>query len=102
MTLSFGLILFYLVLGLKLRLFMELSIGSGTFSIMPNLSFGRIVTLQSSPAFGLIHRLFHPAISSAERNPTFYSAEMKKIFETRQASPHDRLEDGSTLLHVSS
>ena len=101
MTLSFGMILCYLILGLKIRLLMELSVGSGTFSIMPTLAFRRIVTVKSSQAFSLIENMlsrFH----LDEFEILDYSAELTKIFQTRQASPHERLGDGRTLLHVSS
>jgi hypothetical protein len=96
MTVGFGIILCYLILGLKLRLFMQLSIGSGTFSIMPSLSFRRIVTIASSPAFQLIQ-----SFSYSRENSRNSIADLTKIFQTRQASPHDRLENGRTLLHVS-
>jgi hypothetical protein len=96
MTVGFGIILCYLILGLKLRLFMQLSIGSGTFSIMPSLSFRRIVTIESSPAFQLIH-----SFPSSRENSRNSIADLTKIFQKRQASPHDRLENGCTLLHVS-
>jgi len=98
-TIGFGMILCYLILGLKLRFFLQLSIGSGTFSIMPNLSFGRIVTVESSAAFKLIESI---ARWSIDQCPVLdYPVELNKIFQTRQASPHDRLQDGKTLLHVS-
>ena len=98
MTIGFGMILCYLILGLKLRLFMQLSIGSGTFSIMPSLSFRRIVTEESSPAFRLIRDMLH---HSDELGSLNRSTELTQIFQTRQASPHERLKDGTTLLHVS-
>ena len=98
MTIGFGMILCYLILGLKLRLFMQLSIGSGTFSIMPSLSFRRIVTEESSPAFRLIRDMLYRSDGLGSLN---HSTELTKIFQTRQASPHERLKDGTTLLHVS-
>jgi hypothetical protein len=99
MTVGFGMILCYLILGLKLRLFMQLSIGSGTFSIMPSLSFRRIVTIGSSPAFLLIYSFLN--VPPIRRNSRIAIADLTKIFQKHQTSPHDRLEDGSTLLHVS-
>jgi len=98
-TIGFGMILCYLVLGLKLRLFMQLSIGSGTFSIMPNLTFGRIVTVESSAAFKLIDSICDPNRNLCPVKD--YPVALNKIFQTRQASPHDRLQDGKSLLHVS-
>jgi hypothetical protein len=95
---SFGMTLCYLILGLKLRMFMTLSIASGTFSVNPSLSARRIVS-RNSPAFELIDRMFNP---SHDPPPMDSSAELTKLFQTREASPHDRLIDGSTLLHVSS
>jgi hypothetical protein len=94
---SFGMILCYLILGLKLRIFMTLSIASGTFSINPSLSARRIVS-RDSPAFALIDWVF-----VWSENPLLVntSAELIELFQTRKASPHDRLEDGTTLLHVS-
>ena len=98
-TLSFGMILCSSVLGLKLRLFMELLVGSGTFSIMPTLAIRRIVTVDSSPAFKLIDKIIF--CHQADGSGFTCSAELTKIFQTRQASPHERLGDGKTLLHVS-
>ena len=95
---SFGMILCYLILGLKLRIFMTLSIASGTFSVNPSLSACRIVS-RNSPAFELIDRMFNRSYGPP---PMDSSAELIKLFQTREASPHDRLIDGSTLLHVSS
>jgi hypothetical protein len=96
---TFGLMLCYLALGLKFRMFVALSIGAGTFSITPGLTCHRIVSRSSSPAFTLIESL-----SGFDRSHIAFreaSAELSKIFQTRQASPHDRLANGQTLLHVS-
>jgi len=95
-----GIILCYLVFGLKIRLFMKLLVGSGTFSIMPSLTIGRIVTVESSPAFKLIDKMTSRSLFSKYTLPKYYM-ELRRVFETGQASPHDRLEDGKTLLHVS-
>lgn len=93
---SFGVILCYLILGLKLRIFMTLSIASGTFSVNPSLSACRIVS-ENSPAFELIERIFHfPYVIP----PMDSSTELTRLFQARKASPHDRLRDGTTLLHV--
>ena len=67
-------------------------------SVNPSLSARRIVS-RNSPAFELIDRMFNP---SHDPPPMDSSAELTKLFQTREASPHDRLIDGSTLLHVSS
>jgi hypothetical protein len=91
MNFSFGMILCYLILGLKLRLFMTLSIASGTFSINPSLSAHRIVSVESSPAFKLIYSVTR---AGSRWIPEKHSAELTRIFQTRQASPHDRLKDG--------
>ena len=98
MNFSFGMVLCYLILGLKLRVFMTLSIASGTFSINPSLSALRIVSEESSPAFKLIRLITE---GDSRWIPKDYSAELTRIFQTRQASPHDRLESGYTILHVS-
>lgn len=95
---GFGIVLCYLILGLKLRVFMTLSIASGTFSINPSLSAHRIVSEESSPAFKLIRLVTE---GDSQWIPEDYSAELTRIFQTRQASPHDRLESGYTILHVS-
>jgi hypothetical protein len=99
MNASIGLILCYLTLGLKFRIFVALSIGAGTFSIAPSLTCHRIVSRTSSPAFAIID-----SICGFNRSHISFreaSAELSKVFRTRQASPHDRLTNGQTLLHAS-
>ncbi|CAI9637082.1 unnamed protein product [Alternaria burnsii] len=97
LKLSFGMILCYLILGLKLRVFMTLSIANGTFSINTNLSACRIVT-ENSPAFVLIYQMLDDDDRYAI-SPMDGSHELVKLFQTRKASPHDRLRNGTTLLH---
>jgi hypothetical protein len=72
LNVNFGFILSYLVFGLKLRILMALSIGASMTS-------------------------FDPSQRTLRKN----SMELSRIFQTRQSSPHDRLENGQTLLHVS-
>jgi hypothetical protein len=78
-------------------MFMTLSVASGTFSVNPSLSACRIVP-KNSPAFELIDRMFNYPYHVS---PVDCSAGLIKLFQTRKASPHDRLMDGTTLLHVS-
>lgn len=92
-------ILWYLMFGLRIRLFMKLLVGNGTFSIMPSLSIGRVVTVESSPAFEIIDLITNRWLNPTEIRSK--SMELTRIFQTRQASPHERLQDGRTLLHVS-
>jgi hypothetical protein len=99
MNASLGLILCYLALGLKFRIFMALAIGTGTFSITPSLACHRIVSRTSSPAFGIIDEI--GSFKMAHLTFCEASAKLSKIFRTQQASPHDRLINGQTVLHVS-
>lgn len=78
-----------------------LSRGAGSSSISPMLKSYCVVDKQS-PAFRLVESISHNDIGF----PVFYSWEPKarqlyKLFETRAASPYDRLPNGQTLLHVS-
>lgn len=98
-TMSIGIMLYYLVLGLKFRIFITLSIGAGTFTIAPSLTYHRIVDKVSSPAFRLISSINERGTSLGVLRQV--QKEMSKIFQTRQSSPHDCLQNGWTLLHVS-
>jgi hypothetical protein len=63
----------------------------GSFSVNPALTCYRIVP-ESSPAFELM-RTYR---SRTELIP----GKLFKLFQDSKASPYDRLEDGTTLLHV--
>jgi hypothetical protein len=99
MNVSFGLILSYLMFGLKLRILMALSIGAGTFSLTPSLICSRIVSECHSIAFKIVASM--TSCDPSRRTLRKDSVELSRIFQTRQSSPHDRLENGQTLLHVS-
>ncbi|KAF2008977.1 hypothetical protein BU24DRAFT_380969, partial [Aaosphaeria arxii CBS 175.79] len=65
--------------------------------VSSNLRCHRIVT-SGSPAFKLVFDFLNESISG----PNSYkdmTDELFKLFQLREASPHDRLEDGMTLLH---
>lgn len=98
-NLSFGLILSYLIFGLKLRILIVVSAGAGTFSLTPSLTCSRIVSESCSAAFKFIAIMTSADHSKRATQNNF--AELSRIFQTRQSSPHDRLDNGQTLLHVS-
>jgi hypothetical protein len=64
----------------------------------------RAVTIVSrdSEAFSLIKRYASCRNAALFRPNTWQeaAAEFQRLFETRRASPHDRLSDGRTLIHV--
>jgi hypothetical protein len=82
--------------GFGLRRKIEISIAishmaHGSFSINPALTCYRTVP-KSSPAFELMRNY--------NRCPERIPGELFKLFQDGKASPYDRLEDGTTLLHV--
>jgi hypothetical protein len=87
-----------LILGTKMSLAFTLSYGA-KFSVNHNLECYRVVH-KSSPAFAFIDTLVQ---SSEDMPQEVFQGEVSKLFrmfELGQASPHDRLPDGKTLLHV--
>jgi hypothetical protein len=87
-----------LILGTKMSLAFTLSYGA-KFSVNHNLECYRVVH-KSSPAFAFIDTLVQ---YSEEMPQEMFHGEVGRLFrmfELRQASPHDRLPDGRTLLHV--
>jgi len=98
-SISFGLILCYLAIGIKWRLLLALSIGTRPFSVVPSLKCHRAVNLSSSPAFSAVAAVIGANMDEATV-PTLFT-DLRKIFDTRRASRDDRLPDGQTLLHVS-
>jgi hypothetical protein len=97
-NITFGLILCYLVLGIKWRMILALSIGTRPFSIVPSLRCYRAVNAASSPAFVSVATIIGSQMN-AQSIPSLVQ-DLHKIFETRRASPDDRLPNGQTLLHV--
>ena len=73
--------------------------GAGGFSISSPLSFS--MTVKSSPARAVIEAL-KPTDSNADIIKGLATAERRilKMFQAKEASPHDRFLDGSNLLHV--
>ena len=73
--------------------------GAGGFSISLPLSFS--MTVKDSPARAVIQAL-SPSDSNAELIKGLATAERRilKMFQAKEASPHDRFLDGSNLLHV--
>jgi len=96
---SFGLILSYLIFGLKLRMLIVLSAGAGTFSLTPSLTCSQIVSESSSAAFKVIATM--TSADPSKRAVRYNLAELSRIFQSGESSPHDRLGNGQTLLHVS-
>jgi len=96
---SFGLILSYLIFGLKLRMLIVLSAGAGTFSLTPSLTCSQIVSESCSAAFNVIATM--TSTDPSKRAVRYNLAELSRIFQSRESSPHDRLDNGQTLLHVS-
>lgn len=88
------------VLALKRKVEVGLSFtcGAGRTSLSPALVCHHVVDWDS-PAFNLINSL-----RSFRRRDSISGekivAELWKLFETRAASPHDRLPTGETLVHV--
>lgn len=84
----------------KINIAIIVSQGLGKWSIAPSLCTYRVVSLES-PAFTLIGSLNKNlrtfTSSDAWIEPT---QELFHLFQTRQASPYERLADGQTLLHV--
>lgn len=83
----------------KVSLSMTLVYGAG-FSIKQSLECHRVVS-RDSPVFSLIRDLVKSSSNTTEEVFSGKVDKLLKIFQQGQASPHDRLPDGSTLLHVS-
>jgi hypothetical protein len=86
--------------GYGMHISLDMHYGYGTFSLRPSLVCYRVVS-ETSPGFALIRDVtsrkgpaFVPQWESAARD-------LVEIFQSRTASPHDRLPNGMTLLHVS-
>jgi hypothetical protein len=86
----------------KAQIALAISRGAGISSLSPALKTFRVVD-RKSPAFRLVasfeRRIGPDPSPSAWEKP---AQALYMLFETRAASPHDRLPDGQTLLHVSS
>lgn len=85
----------------KIHIGLSLSRGGRSSGIFPTLKCDRIV-LKSAPAFRLLanfqQRLGQDPNFDAWEKP---AKELLRLFELRKATPHDRLPNGMTLLHVS-
>ncbi|ERF70973.1 hypothetical protein EPUS_09044 [Endocarpon pusillum Z07020] len=81
----------------KVQLNIQLYYGAGMFGVSLPLRIHRIVP-ESSPAFSLISNLHNdikiPYVGEV------YISRLREFFEKRDASPHDRLNDGQTLLNA--
>jgi len=95
-----------LTLKRKLQLSMALSSLNGSeLQIKPNLKIRRVVSV-SSPAFQLLNGYRFWGLEGLEADDRIpfierIGDELLRLFQERRATPYDRLEDGSTLLHVS-
>lgn len=87
-----------LTLGRKVSLAFALSYGA-RLSVTQNLHCHRVVP-ESSPAFALVQALVDSSVTMREKEFRGKIDRLSVVFQLRQASPHDRLPDGSTLLHV--
>ena len=88
----------------RLDLSMVLSSSSwGNLKIKHSLKFARFVD-RDSPAHLLLDADRVWQLEEAERNHAFLETAdlLLRLFQEQKATPHDRLEDGSTLLHVNS
>jgi hypothetical protein len=84
----------------KAQVAVALSRGGGSSPIDSGLKAYRVVD-KRSPAFRLLG-MFERKLGPDPRPDAWERAahELYKLFETRAASPHDRLTNGQTLLHV--
>jgi hypothetical protein len=87
-----------LVLRTKMSLTFALSYGAG-FSLKHHLQCHRVVD-QSSPAFTFVKNLVWSSTKMPEERFCKEVDKLFAIFQLRQASPHERLPNGRTLLHV--
>ncbi|KAF2683829.1 hypothetical protein K458DRAFT_432023 [Lentithecium fluviatile CBS 122367] len=83
----------------KAHVGLALSHGAGAATIAPVLKCNRIV-LRTSPAFRLLAG-FKRIIGSSPRSDAWEkpATQLLRLFQRREASPHDRLPNGMTLLH---
>jgi hypothetical protein len=91
--------LYSLVLRSRVSLSLALAYGAG-FSINQSLECHRVVSIDS-PAFSLIRDLVKSSSNTTEEVFCGEVDKLLEIFQQGQASPHDRLSNGKTLLHVS-
>ena len=87
-----------LILGKRFWLSFQLSYGTG-LSVKQNLECRRVVR-DSSPAFAFIQSFAYSIVNMPIDEFLGEVDELLKMFQLGQASPHDRLLDGSTLLHA--
>ncbi|CAI9627641.1 unnamed protein product [Alternaria burnsii] len=89
--------LYSLILRSRVSLSLALAYGAG-FSIDQNLEYHRVVSIDS-PAFSLIPDLVKSSSNTTEEVFCGEVDKLLEIFQQGQASPHDRLCNGMTLLH---
>ncbi|PSN69617.1 hypothetical protein BS50DRAFT_674188 [Corynespora cassiicola Philippines] len=80
----------------KFQLSINLAFASRGFSITSSLRCIRIVE-STSPGFEFIDTIFHS--NEIKQDGGDLSQKLLMLFEQREATPHDRLADGRTLLH---
>jgi hypothetical protein len=82
---------------------MTLTRGAGAFAISPMIRVQAIVG-RFSPAFGFLENAHHDlcCLRMHDSPMEFVATTLLQMFDDRRAAPTDRLEDGSTILHVSS
>ncbi|KAF2642199.1 hypothetical protein P280DRAFT_296468 [Massarina eburnea CBS 473.64] len=88
----------YSVCSFALRRKIDISFGisrveGGDFSIMPPLTLRNLVSW-NSPAFNLIDCI------DRDTKPEKFTRDLMRLFQDGEASPHDRLGNGYTLLHT--
>jgi len=86
-----------LLLGKKVLLSFQVSYGAG-LSVKQNLECHRVV--RWSPAFGFAETLVKSSVNMPMDTFRGEVEKLSRMFQLRQASPHDRLANGKTLLHA--
>ncbi|KAL4886819.1 hypothetical protein BJY04DRAFT_42296 [Aspergillus karnatakaensis] len=87
-------------LALSIHIMITMTRGAGAFSISPTIRIHAVV--HWSPAFELVHGVAWDSSARANAREAFGNIKTRllQMFHEGTASPTDRLEDGSTLLHV--
>jgi hypothetical protein len=88
-------------LGFSLQVMMTLTRGAGSFAFSPVIRLQAVVA-SNSPAFDFINKARYSSYPKTGPNgrSDFVKTTLLKMFQEGMAAPTDRLEDGSTILHV--
>jgi hypothetical protein len=90
-------------LGFSLQVMMTLTRGAGSFALSPVIRLQAVVA-SNSPVFGVIKNSRYGLYPGTDPNGhvEWVKTTLLKMFQEGRAAPTDRLEDGSTILHVGS